>query len=262
MKTLIYFSSLTFLVLLTYSSCKQNSEINQKDYSLENATEIVDKFNEGKPPNEMAIYKKVSIEIVTTKKEIVLFVKEGNKQNQIYILQQDPSNKRKIIRETIESAEVLFFNRHLLINSTKNELRFYFSVDETIPNYLSNLNVGVISNGYGLVQQKGIKLSYDSMEDFHDIPSIYTVMKRTVENQVNLRADGEGGGSIETTLECGCCSPSTPTVCADVTAGNCDSGGANSTSCSISLSDGSSCSTTCSDNWDSCCNDTSNDENP
>ncbi len=257
MKTLIYFSSLTLMVFFTYSSCKQSSNIIEKDYSLDSATEIINKFNEGKSSSEMAIYKKASIEIVTTKKEIVLFVKEANRQDQMYILQQDPSSKKKIIRETIESAEILFFHRHLLINSTEKDLRLYFSVDETIPSYLSNLNVGIISKGYGLVQQKGIKLLYDSIDVFHDILSVYTVMKRTVENQTNIRTDGEG--TIEAALECGCCSPTTLSVCESLEAGDCDSGGGGSTSCSISLDDGSSCSTTCSGSNESCCNNTSND---
>ncbi|MFK8007547.1 MAG: hypothetical protein AB8H03_14305 [Saprospiraceae bacterium] len=259
MKTLIYFSSLTFFVFLTYFSCKQNSKIIQKDYSLENASEIIDNFNQGKPPHEMATYKKASIEIVTTKKEVVLFVKEANKQDQMYFLQQEPSNQRNIIRETIASAEILFFKRHLLINATDKDLRFYFSIDETIPNYLSNLDVGVMSNGFGLVQQKGFRLSYDSMEDFHDIPSIYTVIKRPVENQANIRTDGEGG-TLASNVSCGCCTGSTAqTVCVDVEQGNCDSGGAGSSSCTITLEDGSSCSTTCTGNSESCCNDTSND---
>ena len=261
MKTLIYFSSLTLLVFFTYSSCKQSSNLIEKDYSLDSATEIINNFNEGKPPSAMAVYKKASIEIVTTKKEIVLFVKEANKQDQMYVLQQDPSIKRKIIRETIASAEILFFHRHLLINSTEKDLRFYFSVDETIPNYLSNLNVGIISKGYGLVQQKGVKLSYDSIEVFHDISSVYNVMKRTIGNQASIRSDDdEGGGTIDAALECGCCTASTiATVCTDIAGGNCDAGGSGSTNCSISLADGSSCSSACSGGAESCCNDTSND---
>ncbi len=261
MKTLIYFSSLTLFVFFTYSSCKQNSEIIKKDYSLDFATEIINNYNAGKLPHEKAIYKKASIEIVTTEKEIVLFVKEVNKQDQMYFLQQTPSNKRRNIRETIESAEILFFHRHLLVNSTEKDLRFYFSVDEAIPSYLSNLNVGVISNGYGLVQQKGIKLNYKSIDDFHGIESLYGVMKRTVNSQVNVRADGdEGGGTIEAAVECGCCTETTTDTCLDIVLGNCDSGGAGSSSCSIAV-DGNSCSTTCSGSSESCCNDTANDDN-
>lgn len=258
MKTLIYFSSLTLLVFFTYSSCKQNSDIIKKDYLLENASEIVDKYNQGKPSHEMATYKKASIEIVTTKNEIVLFVKEANKQDRMYFLQQDPSNKRKNIRETIESAEILFFHRHLLINSIEKDLRLFLSIDKNIPDYLSNVNVGTISKGYGLVQQKGIKLNYSTMEDFHGISSVYNVMKRKTENNASIRADDDGG-TIDAAVECGCCTSQTiETVCTDIAAGNCDSGGAGSSSCSIAV-DGSSCSTACQGTSESCCNDTSND---
>lgn len=79
-------------------------------------------------------------------------------------------------------------------------------------------------------------------------------------NQAGVREEGgDGGGVILSAVECGCCTAGNTDVCLDIADGNCDAGGAGSSSCSITTDSGSSCSTTCQDSAESCCNDTSND---
>jgi len=257
MKTLISFLSLTIFSLFFFLSCKQQSEVVENNYEIINALKIIENYNEGKYSHEKASLINGAVEIITTQNEIVLFVTENGKQDLMYVLQQDPSLPRLQLRESISNAQILFFHRILLINSLDKDLRLFFNVDDELPTHLSGIELGKTSFGYGLVYQPGVKLIYDSIEDFHGVRTIYEFRKDVEKNQAGVRTVSV----VQSVVECGCCnSHTTETVCVDMVSGYCDSGGSGSTSCSITTTSGASCQTSCSNTSSgACCNDTSND---
>ena len=143
------FSFLTIAITcLMYISC-----YSQKDFSITNASQIVDDFNADKIlPLDKATLVNGAVEVITTQHEIVIFIIENGKQNSFYWLQHSPNKSKNIIRESIDSAQVIFFRKNLLINDLNSDSRFLFSIngDEELPSYLSELEVGKIYYGNGL----------------------------------------------------------------------------------------------------------------
>ncbi len=246
------------LTLFFFTSCNQDNTI-QQDFSITNAAKIIESYNEGKLPSEMASLIKGSVEIVTTKYETVLFITENGKQDLIYILQQDPSLPRQEIRESISSAQIMFFHESLLINDLNSNSRFYFSFGKELPSTISKLEVGNISIGYGLARLSNIVLSYESIEDFHNIESISTLFKYPAQNQAGLRND-VNGPIVYTDNYCKCCIVGTTTPqCLAVVGEDCDAGGYGSSQCDIgATASGTSCSVKC-DTGIACCNNPAND---
>ena len=199
-----------FLFITTifiFSSCLEQENI-RKDYSLTNSKQIIENYNNGKLLGDQTKLEYGSVEIISTRNEVLAIVSIEGKQNLLFFLQHGGSIKA--LRKSISEAELIYFQRQLLINSLDEKYTVLLTIDKEIPSIIAGLEFDNVLNGFGLVRQSGIKLHYNSIEDFSKIGSIFTVYKKPTGESANLRAD-DGEPGVEAEGGCGCCTDTNPT---------------------------------------------------
>jgi len=168
MKTLLL-TSLLFLIF----SC-QNNNTAKENFEIKNAQKIVEQFNSTKMPDEKGKFYEGDIEIITTKNEIVVFLTD-EKEASFYHLQIPSSSLIEPLRKSL-TAQVLKFDKHLIINDLKSDYLIGLTVDEILPEYLSEINVEKNYKGFGLAAHGVQPLEHgNDYEKYHGIESIYEV---------------------------------------------------------------------------------------
>ena len=209
----------TVFCLTSYVACNQQEE-NPTDFSIKQAKSLVDEFNLGKLEEYHGEYLMGSVKIypIENQNKIDFFVTTNDKRYIHYILQMEAFSQ---LQDNLENAEILFFNRFLVINSLDTDKRILVNIENNKYEPLQNIEFTMEIKGFGLARTE-----------------------KTADGKLTSRASvnceccitGEGcGGSIEYPSEC-------------------DSGGSAAVSCSLS-SGGESCSVQCSGGYHACCRD-------
>jgi len=223
-----------FCIISLIWACNQSSEIQPSDYSISNVKKYLDKYNSGKVSYHQAQFYTgtVYIRAASEDRMAIYLTKDGGKENEMFLLQMT-ENKHKDFQLKIDKAQVFYFRNQLIINAVNEDLKLKFNLTnaELLPvEKEEDLQFKYAFSGFGLVQLKG-----------------YSYYNNGLSSSSYRAGLGEPGDPP--TGEKPSCS------CTNNILTECDSGGQGSSSCSVTNTNGQSCSTSCTSatQW-ACCN--------
>lgn len=223
-KTPLFLFSISIFTYLFFGCEKRGP-----DYSIPNANEMVQLFNKDKPDDWKGEYIKGPVEINIHKEDKgrtwIDFYLADDTSRLHFILQATDNNN---IEETkLEQAEVIYVHRSMVINSLTSPYRVFATVDkeEKIFEPLKSIdNITYRPKAIGIIRQRGM-------------------------NEIDFRAG----------LHCKCCTWVNGVMwgCDAIqgsgpTSGDCDAGGIDATSCSLTVLGIGSCNVSCATNG-ACC---------
>ena len=228
------FIPLCFCLFGLIWSCNQSSDIQPEDYSITNAKKYIDKYNIGKQLNHQSqVYTgSVYVRSASEDRMAIYFLDKANDENLMFLLQMT-ENKHKDFQLTLDKAQVFYFRNQLIINTVNEDLKLKFNLINAEPLPIEkeeDLQFKYAFSGFGLAQLKG-----------------YSYYNNELSSSSYRGGFGEPGDPP--TGEKPSCS------CTNNILTECDSGGQGSSSCSVTNTNGQSCSTSCTSatQW-ACCN--------
>ena len=249
-----------FSVLL---SCSKDSNLDQNDFDT---VELMERFNEGLSPIAQGFVLKGSVDIVSTKQELIAFVNLKGEERKMFILQSLDLNRANKINQRFKDAQILFFKRSLVIQTKNGAVKILFHIDKDLPDVLKDIRFTKSFKGYGLGMQENFRLSYNILQDFAKLESIYDVFKESsaLRNVGVINRSGTGSIVLGINVQCKCCLADDfeSSACKHILNDDCDAGGIGASSCSLTTG-GESCTITCSEGTPCCweaIEDDSNDD--
>ncbi|MFK8101712.1 MAG: hypothetical protein AB8G15_04285 [Saprospiraceae bacterium] len=240
-------------IFVTLISCKKD---NFQGSKLD-AAAAIEAFNQGKIAPHHALEFQGKIEILSTTREILIFVNAEKEDRKLFILQTRFDDQNKKIRQSFSEGQVFYFKRQLVVQSNEGKRQILFHLDEEIPDFLQMATYERSLKGYGLGLQENFKLVYQRLSDFEKLGSVYESFK-TTEQVVTNRAVSDNPSIIGVDAHCKCCTGGVidAAACTQLANNDCDAGGPGALSCSLSVSDGtnsSSCNISCASGSTPCC---------
>ncbi len=206
-----------------------------KSFEIENATEIMNTFNNLKQDFQRGEVIKGEVYIRSTNdQQLLVFVKnkDFDQRTLLYKLQTEKLDN-PLFEEVIGKSQIFYFRNQLIVNDLESSRRFSLRLSDVDDN-LKVDEEGVVITGFGLARM--------------------TVDLSGTNNTAVLR----GGNPLQSAFgEPGTSQPVGTLGCICVTNGvavSCDSGGFGSTGCSGNYGpNGSPCSTSCGSGYFACC---------
>jgi len=205
-------------------------------FEIENATEIMTKFNTGKLDFQQGevIYGEVYMRS-TDDHQLLVFVKNADfdKKTMLYKF-QTKKLKNPLFKEIINKAQIFYFHNQLIVNDVDSSRRFSLRFSDANDN-LKVDEEGLVISGFGLARTT-VDLNIEKNS---------AVLR---EDNTNLQSAGGEPGTSQPpgTLGCDCVG--------NAIVKTCDSGGFGSTSCGGAYGHNDTpCNTTCREGFYACC---------
>lgn len=151
MKKNILFCGFVFLIIgFSFSNCK-NGLGGSKDLHLVAADTILSQYNHARPEWDRAVKEEGMVTITTTKDLITIDVVQDSSNEQISYFLQTDSTVTSSLSVPAGRAEVLYLDKHLIVNSLVTKQVLYFKLKaEKKPEYLEQIKNMKEYSGYGL----------------------------------------------------------------------------------------------------------------
>ncbi len=149
-KNILLYSFAFLMIAFSFSNCS-NGPGHSKDLHLMTADTILSQYNHGRPEWDRAVKEEGMVTITTTKDLITIdLVQDSSNESISYFLQTD-STVTSTLSVPAGRAEVLYLDKHLIVNSlvTKQVLYFKIKTDKK-PEYLNQIKDMQEFAGYGL----------------------------------------------------------------------------------------------------------------
>lgn len=144
-----------FMLATGFSGCKNEKSTQEpKDYHIKNPENILTQYNTGRPEWDWTSRTIGSIKFdVRDSVIIVHHVPTFEPEVHYYFLQVNQLVE-SVDSGYIEKAEIIYLDRHLLVNSLESKKTYIFSIEsDSIPDYLKGIDA-IAVRGYGLGVRK------------------------------------------------------------------------------------------------------------
>ncbi|MBK9982537.1 MAG: hypothetical protein IPP15_08940 [Saprospiraceae bacterium] len=149
-KSILLFGFAFLMIAISFSNCS-NGPGHSKDLHLMTADTILSQYNHGRPEWDRAIKEEGMVTITTTKDLITIDVVQDSSNESISYFLQTDSTVTSTLSVPAGRAEVLYLDKHLIVNSLDKKQVLYFKIKaDKKPAYLDQIQNMQEYDGYGL----------------------------------------------------------------------------------------------------------------